>query len=127
PTARLPPLVDVPLAGVMSGQRGPLVPVLVEQVAQVPGAVADVDLGVVEILYPELRPSRVDSDSLRRVRKQLHQSDRPRARLHVRAKLALLVDHRGQQGGVEVVVPSVAPDDRVVLERIPEANPPAGL
>ena len=43
------PAVDVLLPGVVRGERGPLVAVLVEQMAEVPGAVADVDLGLVEV------------------------------------------------------------------------------
>ena len=46
------PAVDVVLARVVGSQGVLLVAVLQQQVAEVPGAVADVDLGVVEILDP---------------------------------------------------------------------------
>src|SRR5438128_2253411 len=58
------PDVDVVLARVVRGERAPLVAVLVEQVPQVPGAVADVDLGVVQVLHPEARAAGAERDSL---------------------------------------------------------------
>ena len=65
----------------------------VEQVVQVPRAVADVDLGVVEIGEHELRAAGADRDPLRGRRLKLHQADRARARLRVRVELRLLLDH----------------------------------
>src|SRR5207244_1962843 len=61
------------------------------------------------------------------VGKELHEADRPRARLHVRAELALLVDDPGEQSRIEPVVPCVSPDDRLILEGVPEPHPPAWL
>src|SRR5947208_12332439 len=49
------PAVDVVLARVVGGERRTLVVVLVEQVPQVPSAVANVDLGVVEVFRAEAR------------------------------------------------------------------------
>src|SRR4029077_20466710 len=69
------PAVDVVLARVVRGQGVLLVAVFLEEVAEVPGAVADVDLGVVEILDSELRATRVDGDTLGRVLEKLHQPD----------------------------------------------------
>src|SRR3954464_5813605 len=129
------PGVDVLLAGVVGGERRALVSVLVQQMAQVPRAVADVDLGVVEIGDPEARAARVDRDPLGRVRQQLHQADRAGARARVRVELALLVDDAGQErrvgdggqgrGGGSVVA-SVAADDRAVVERVAQAHVPRG-
>ena len=50
PDALLPPAVDVRLARVVGGERELLVVVLVEQVAEVPGAVADVQLRIAQVL-----------------------------------------------------------------------------
>src|ERR1043165_4005218 len=61
--ARLP-AVDVLLAGVVCSQREPLAPVLREQPAQVPRAVADVDLRVVEVRDDETGAARPDRDPL---------------------------------------------------------------
>ena len=121
------PVIDVVLPRVVGGESGALVVVLVEQVPQVPGAVADVDLGVVEVGDAELGAPRVDGDPLRGVGKQLHQPDRARARARVRAELALLVDHARQQRRVEPVVARVAAHDRVVVERVADPHVPPGL
>ena len=72
------PLVDVRLAGVVRREREPLVVVLVEQVPQVPRAVAHVDLGIVEIGEDEIVAACVHRDPLRRRRLQLHEADRAR-------------------------------------------------
>src|SRR5919108_1192909 len=53
-----PPAVDIVLARVVRRERGALVAVLVDQVAQVPGSVAHVDLRIVEIADPEARATR---------------------------------------------------------------------
>src|SRR5829696_8043869 len=121
------PLVDVVLARVVGRQGGALVVVLVEQVPQVPGAVADVDLGIVEIGDAEPRAARVDGDALRCVWEQLHQSDRARAGTGARAKLALLVDHARQQRRVEPVVTRVTAHDRFVVEGVADPHVPPGL
>src|SRR5439155_4905180 len=104
-----------------------LVAVLLQQVAEIPGAVPDVELGVVEILDPELRPARMDGDSLGRVREELHQTDRAGGRPGVRLELRLLVDDRGQERRVEVVVARVATNDLLVGQWIPQPLPPARL
>src|ERR671937_2830718 len=64
PLALPPPAVDVVLARVVGGERRPLVPVLVQQMPQVPRPVADVDLRVVEILFSEPRSAGVRCDSV---------------------------------------------------------------
>ena len=46
PRAFGPPAVDVVLPRVVGGQGGPLVVVLVQQVAQIPGAVAELISGL---------------------------------------------------------------------------------
>src|SRR5215210_1594032 len=121
------PVVDVVLAGVVGGERGALVVVLVEQVPQVPGAVAHVDLRVVEVGDAKPGASCVNRDALRGGGKQLHQADRARARARARAELALLVDHARQQRGVEPVVARVAAHDRVVVERVADSHVPPRL
>src|SRR5437763_15638980 len=83
------PGVDVLLAGVVDRERGPLVAVLVEQMAQVPRAVADVDLRVVDIADSEARASGEYGDPLRSRRQELHQADRAGARARVSVELAL--------------------------------------
>src|SRR5919201_3581357 len=70
------PLVDVLLPCVVRGQGRSFVLVLVQQVTQVPRAVANVDLGVVELVDPEPGAACVDSDPLGGIGKQLHQADR---------------------------------------------------
>src|SRR5207245_863004 len=50
-----PPAINVFLARVVRGERGSLVAVLVQQMPQVPRAVADVDLRVIEIPCAKLR------------------------------------------------------------------------
>src|SRR5262245_5715687 len=84
------PLVDVLLPRVVRGKGCSLVAVPVEQMAEVPGAVANVDLGRVQILDAEPAATCVNRDALGCVREQLHQPDRARARLGVGAELALL-------------------------------------
>src|SRR5205823_2912344 len=103
------------------------VPVLVQSVAQIPRAVADVELGVVEIADAKPSSARVDCDSLRGVGQQLHEPDRAGIGFHAGTELALLVDHRSEQRGVEAVVAGMAANDRLVLEGVPEPHPPAGL
>src|SRR5205823_2766645 len=103
------PPVDVVLARVVGGEGRPLVAVLVQQVAEVPRAVADVDLWVVEVGDREPRPTGVDGYPLGSRRQQLHEAYGPGLRLCVRAELRLGIDHRCEQRGVEAVVPRVAP------------------
>src|SRR4029077_12962539 len=68
------PAVDVVLAGVVGGKREPLVLVVaVEQVAQVPRAVADVDVRVGQVGDAETAAAGRLRDALRRGRRQLHQ------------------------------------------------------
>src|SRR5439155_20445572 len=56
------PAVDIRLAGVVSGEGRSLVAVLVQQVTQVPAAVADVDLRVLEIGRDESAAARARRD-----------------------------------------------------------------
>src|SRR4029079_6523876 len=95
------PAVDVLLAGVVRSEREPLVAVLRQQVMEIPGAVAHVQLRVVEIGEDELRSAGADRDALRGRGLELHQADRAGARLRIRAKLRLLVDHGGEERGIE--------------------------
>src|SRR5215204_5817730 len=95
--------------------------------AEVPRAVADVDLGVVQIVGRELGAARAERDPLRRRRLKLHQADRARRGLGVGLELALLVDDRGQKRRLELVVARVRTDDRLVVEWIAEALQPGGL
>src|SRR5437762_4079980 len=81
--ALLQPGVDVVLPRVVGGEREALVAVLVEKVSQVPGAVTDVDLRVVEIADAETGAAGVDGDPLRGRGQELHQPDRARARARV--------------------------------------------
>jgi len=43
--------------------------------AEVPGAVTNVDLGVVEILDPETRAAGMEGDPFGRIGEELHQAD----------------------------------------------------
>src|SRR2546426_8728856 len=94
---------------------------------EVPGAVTDVDLGVVEILDPETRATSMERDPFGGVRQELHQADRAGRRPSVGLELRLLIDDRGQERRVEVVVVRVAPHDLFVGERIPQPLPPTRL
>src|SRR4029453_131767 len=123
----LPPAVYVVLAGVVGGEGGPLVAVLVQQGAQGPRAAPRVALRVVEGGEADARAARVHRDSLRGRRQELHQPDRARARARVRVELALLVDHPGKEGGVEVVVARMPAHDRLVAEGVAKPDVPAGL
>ena len=114
------PAIDGRLAGVVGSERSPLVAVLVEQPAQVPRAVADVDVGVVEIGDGERRPAGPLRDRLGRHRRQLHQPHRPHARERVRPESALLVDDGGHERRVEPVAGRVRAHDVAVVERILE-------
>src|SRR5581483_6535520 len=71
-----PPRIDVALAGVVRGEHEPLAAVLAEEVLEVPRAVADVDLRVVEIRRVEPRSAGADRDAARGRRRELHQADR---------------------------------------------------
>jgi hypothetical protein len=122
-----PPLVHVRLARVVRGQRQRLVVVLVQQVAQVPRAVADVELGDEQVLGPPALAAGPVGDALAGLREQLHQSDRAGAGACIGVELALLVDHRGQQVGLESVVLGMALDDLLVAQRVTHPLVPARL
>src|SRR2546423_6076051 len=121
------PAVDVVLARVVRRERGPLVAVLVEQVPQVPGAVAHVELRLVEVVEAEARAAGADRDPLGGRGLELHQPDRARVRARARAELALLVDDRREERRVEAVVPRMAADDLLVRERVAEPLVPGRL
>src|SRR5579884_473078 len=123
----LPPAVDVLLTRVVRRQREPFAPVLVKQMSEVPRAVANVDVRVREIGDAEARAARVLRDALRRARRQLHEPDRPCLGASVRVELALGLDHRGEQRGVEMVLRGVDANVRRVPERKPEARVPRRL
>src|SRR5439155_11413107 len=118
--------VDVVLTGVIRRQGGAFVPVLLDQVLEVPAAVPHVDLRVVEVVDPEARAAGVEGDSLGRVRQELHQADRARLGACVRLELRLLVDDRREQRRVEVVIVRMASHDLLVAKWVPEPVPPAG-
>src|SRR5262249_36064377 len=127
PDAVAPPAVDVVLAGVVGGERGALVTVLLQQVAQVPRSVADVDLRVVQVVDAERGSAGVERNSLGRVRQQLHQANRAGARPRIRLELGLLVDDSSQKGRIEIVVACVTANDLLVVQRVPEPLPPPRL
>src|SRR5436190_19357461 len=94
--------------------------------ADVPGAVANVDLGGVEIGDPEPGTAGSLGDPHCRLWQQLHEADRSAVRARLSLELALLVDHRRQQRRVEPVVAGVAADDLAVVEWVPEPVVPRG-
>ena len=69
------PAVDVLLAGVVGGEREPLVVVPLEKVAEIPRAVADVDVGVREVGDAETAAAGVLRDAPGGGRRQLHEAD----------------------------------------------------
>jgi hypothetical protein len=96
-------------------------------VAQVPGAVADVQLRVEQVVgLPLVAPGAV-GDPLTRLRQQLHQPDRAGRRPRIRVELRLLVDHGGHELGIQVVVLRVTDDDLLVAERVAQPLVPARL
>src|SRR5206468_7137689 len=97
---------------------------LVEQMAQVPRAVADVQLRLVEVGDLKSSAAGPGGDPERGVGEQLHEPDRSRARARVRMELRFLVDDGGKQGRIEVVVARVSADELVVPQRIAEAQVP---
>ena len=122
--SRLEPPVDVPLPGVVRGERGPLVPVPVLEMAEVPGAVADVDLRVEQIGGRELRAARPHGDPVRGHRRELHQPDRARLRLRTGVELRLLVDHRREQGRIDAVLTRMHAHVLGVAQRIAQPLEP---
>src|SRR5262249_10967276 len=125
PAALLTPLVDGPLAGVVRGECQALVPVTVQQVPEEPGAVADIELRVDQIVELELRPPGPSRDPFRRRGHQLHEPHRPGRGSRCRPELALLVDDRSKKGRIEVVIARVRADDRLVPKRVPHLLEPA--
>src|SRR5215210_329112 len=93
---------------------------------EVPGAVADVELRVVEIVQPEARAAGVEGDPFRGGRLELHQADRTRRRASARLKLALLIDDGSEQLRPETVVARMRPDDRLVVQRVTKPLEPVG-
>src|SRR5262249_3627832 len=112
------PSVDGRLARVVGGERQSLVPVLVDELAEVPGAVADVDVRVVEVRHLEARAAGPVRNRLAGYRLDLHQTHRTDLGERVRAKAALLVDHGGDEGGVQTVARRVCTDEVAVVERV---------
>ena len=111
--ALAPPAVDVPLARVVGREHEPLVAVLVEEVAEVPGAVADVDLRVGQVADVEGRAAGAQRDPLRRRRASAASArSRPSDERASRPELRLLVDHRRDERRVEPSRVRPLADDR---------------
>ncbi len=111
----------------VGGERQPRLTVEIAEVREIPGAVAHVDLGVVEIRDDEAVSPGPERDPLRRLREELHQPDRARARARVGVELALRVDHAREQRGRQIVVPGMCPDDRLVAKRVADPLVPLRL
>src|ERR687887_2259235 len=117
PAGAAHPAVDVVRAGVVRRDREHLVAAVAgEQVAQVPGAVRDVDLSRPEVLQLEAGAARLARDELRGAREELHQTLGPGARGAV-AELRLLVDDRRDQRRVEALLGGLLANDVLVPER----------
>ena len=102
---------------VVGGQRGDLVAVeAVEQVAQVEGPVADVEVGVGEVLVDERLAAAQRLDRVGGGGRDLHQPARAGVRGLVREP-RLLVDDRRDQRRVEVEALGLLADDVLVPER----------
>src|SRR4051794_2685797 len=115
---RVDPAVDVALAAVVRRERERLVArVARHQVAQVPGAVGDVDLGRPEVLDGERDAARLARDHPRRRRRDLHEPLRAGARGLAVAEARLGVDHRGDERRVEILVARLLADDVLVAQR----------
>jgi hypothetical protein len=112
---------------VVRGEGKAHVVVVLVQVLEVPGAVADVDVRVAQVGDDELGAARAERDALGRVGQELHEPDRPRLGLGVRVEPALDVDDRGDEGRIEVVVPAVRAEDLLVLEWVARPQVPVGL
>ena len=96
--------VDVPLTRVVGGERGADVVVAVDQLPQIPRAVAHVELRVEQVVDDEAVAAGAHGDALRRCpggAASARSRPRPSAR---RVEPALGVDHRGEQRRLEVVV-----------------------
>jgi hypothetical protein len=98
--------------------------VAVEQVAQVVGAVLDVDLGVAEVARPEGDAAGPVGDEAGGRGRDLHQPLRARGR-PARPELRLRVDDAGDERGVEVLVLGLLADDVLVAQR--QGDLPHGL
>src|SRR5262245_1711014 len=115
--ARAAPGGDVGLAGVVGRERGDHVAVeFVEEVAQVEGPVADVDLGIGEVVGAEGRAAAQVLDQLGGLRGHLHQAARTGVGLLV-AEAGLGVDHGGDQVRRQVLLLGLLADDVLVAQR----------
>jgi len=113
-----------PSPRVVRSEHEALTAVLVEEVLQVPRAVADVDLGVVEILRVERVTVGADSDTVSGLGGQLHQPDRAGGRLRVRVELRLLVHDGGDERGIKAVLTGVDANELRVAKRVADALVP---
>ena len=114
---RPPPLVDLALPRVVGGERQDRVAVvLVEQVAQVPGAVGDVDLRRGEVGALEAGAAGLARDVVGRLGHQLHQALGAGVRGLV-AEARLGVDDARDQRRVEPLVGGLLADDVLVAQR----------
>src|SRR3954447_16219535 len=111
------PFIDVAEAGVVGGECQRLAPVVaVEQPAEIPRSVRDVDLRSREIRLREADATRLLRDEVRGVGRDLHQAA---CTSHARAvgELRLLVDDAADERRVEALLLRLLPDDVLVAQR----------
>ena len=127
PDTLLAPAVDVALTRVVRGERRAGAAVLAHQLAQVPRAVADVDLGVEQVADHETVAAGAQRDRPAGLGEELHQAEGAGRGACVGTEPALGVDHGREKRRVEVVVARVRRDDRLVAQRVAETIEPDGL
>src|SRR5665811_2192798 len=110
------PALGLGRARVVGGERGDLVAVeLRQQLPQVEGAVADVDVGVGEIGRPEIGAAAAVLDLVGGFRRHLHQPARAGTRGLV-AEARLGIDHGRDQRGVDLLFVGLLADDVLVAQ-----------
>ena len=80
-----------------------------------------------QVLRLPVVAARAVGNPLACLRQQLHQPDRARLRDGVGVEFGLLVDHRGDELWLELVVLGVPDDDVLVTERVAKALVPGRL
>src|SRR3954454_6866964 len=115
--ARAAPGRHVGLPRVVRGQGGDLVVAeRLDQIVEVEGPVADVDVGVREVIEFEGLTAAQPLDHLRGGWRDLHQATRPRAGSLI-AETRLAVDHRRDQIRGDVLLGGLLANDVLVLQR----------